>query len=155
MRVERVVCDTNVLISAAIVPHGNARAVVDIVLRHGRLLMAEAVFVELATRLARPKFERYVTAEMREEYLQLVRLASEWVAISGRVMGVRDPDDDKVIETAIAGRAGALVTGDGDILALRPVGENALVLKLEDALFKDVAILKPSEFLRLAETGKS
>jgi predicted nucleic acid-binding protein len=32
----------------------------------------------------------------------------------------RDPDDDKFLETAIAGEADCLVTGDGDLLVLDP-----------------------------------
>ena len=149
MKVERVVCDTNVLISTAIVPEGKARAALDQVLRHGRLITTEAMFEELVTRLARPKFRRYLSEQGRVEYLQLVRLASEWVPISGQVLGVRDPDDDKVLEAAIAGLAEVLVTGDGDLLALRLAGEASVASTLIDAVYKGVAILKPAEFLRL------
>ncbi len=105
MKAERVVFDTNVLISAAIVPEGKARACLDQVLRHGKLINTEVLFEELETRLAKPKFRKYLSEQDRLDYLQFIRLASEWVTISGLVLGVRDPDDDKVLETAIAGRA--------------------------------------------------
>jgi predicted nucleic acid-binding protein len=38
------------------------------------------------------------------------------VAITGTPYGCRDPNDDAVIETAIAGRVEYLVTGDQDLL---------------------------------------
>jgi predicted nucleic acid-binding protein len=34
--------------------------------------------------------------------------------------GLPRPDDDKFLETAIAGEADCIVTGDGDLLALDP-----------------------------------
>ena len=55
MKAERVVCDTNVLISAAIMPDGKARRVLDHVVRTATLVISDAMIDVLATRLARPK----------------------------------------------------------------------------------------------------
>ena len=35
-------------------------------------------------------------------------------------MGCRDPKDDKLLETALLGRADCLVTGDQDLLVMSP-----------------------------------
>jgi len=35
----------------------------------------------------------------------------------------RDPDDDRLLEAALAGEAEAIVTGDLDLLTLRRVGQ--------------------------------
>ena len=43
------------------------------------------------------------------------------------------PDDDKVLETALAGQADAIVTGDGDLLCLDP--------------FEDIRILTAVRFI--------
>jgi predicted nucleic acid-binding protein len=53
------------------------------------------------------------------------------------------------LETAIVGAADCLVTGDSDLLALRPVGESGEARQRSDADFRGVAILRPSEFLSL------
>jgi predicted nucleic acid-binding protein len=45
----------------------------------------------------------------------------------------RDPDDGKFLETAIAGEADCLVTGDGDLLVLDP--------------FRGLRIVAPRAFL--------
>jgi len=57
-----------------------------------------------------------------------------------RVVG-EDPDDDRIIEAAIAGRADAIVSGDRHLLALRD--------------FRGIAILTPRQLLnRLKERQK-
>ena len=38
------------------------------------------------------------------------------------IMGCRDYDDDKFLETALDGNADALVSGDSDFLVLRQIG---------------------------------
>ena len=53
----------------------------------------------------------------------------------------RDPDDDIVIATAIAGECAALVTGDHDLLTLDP--------------FRGIRVLSPSKFWKWeAESGR-
>ena len=51
----------------------------------------------------------------------------------GAKLGCRDPDDDKLLETALMGNADCLVTGDGDLLAMSPI--------------HDIPVLTPAEFL--------
>ena len=150
MKVDRVVCDTNVLISAAIVPSGKPRRVVELVRSNGRLLICADAIVELATRLARPKFDRYLSHEARQSFLDGLVSVAEIVPVSGTLHVCRDPDDDKILETAIEGKADCLVTGDKDLLALRPCGENGSVDLIEDAQYREVAILRPHELLSLA-----
>ena len=134
MRAERVVLDTNVLISAALWPQGPPRSVVDAVARQGGVLVfSEATFDELRTRLLKAKFDAYATPALRAAFLARLRAVSDWVWITGNRMGCRDPDDDKILETALAGDADALVSGDQDLL--------------EMAEFADVPILSPAAFL--------
>ena len=136
MKAERVVLDTNVLISAALRPDGRPRAVVDAVREeHGVLLFSDATFDELRTRLLLQKFDRYVGREGRAVYLAQLEAVSEWVAIAGAKLGCRDPDDDKLLETALMGAADCLVTGDGDLLEMSP--------------FQHIPILPPAGFLDL------
>jgi uncharacterized protein len=148
MKADRVVCDTNVLISAAIMPAGKARRAVNHVIDNGRLVISAELFSEYETRLARPKFDRYVSKVDREEFLQLMLVSADRVTIPRLLRVCRDADDDKVIETAVVGNADCLLTGDADLLVLRP-GSAAEIATSADALFRGVAILKPAEFLKL------
>ena len=66
--------------------------------------------------------------------MQLVPV-SEVIAITGAIMGCRDPDDDKFLELALLGDADCLVTGDQGLLRMAP--------------FRGLDILRPIEFLSL------
>lgn len=119
MKAERLVLDTNVLISAALSPGGSPRAVVDAArAANGILLFSPDTFTELRTRLLDPKFDAYVNLEGRALYLAQLEAVSEWVSITRAKLGCRDPDDDKVLETALLGEAGCLVTGDRHLLEM-------------------------------------
>ncbi|MBP7000633.1 putative toxin-antitoxin system toxin component, PIN family [Amaricoccus sp.] len=134
MRADRVVLDTNVLISALLQPKGPPRAAVDAVRAAGGvLLFSEPTFDELRTRLERPKFDKYVSREGRALFLVQLDAVSEWIAITGARMGCRDPDDDKLLETAMMGEANCLVTGDRDLRVMSP--------------FQDIPVLNPADFL--------
>ena len=134
MRAERVVLDTNVLISAALIPSSLPRRVVEsIFTANGVLLFSDETFAELRTRLLRTKFDRYVSSQSRTVYLARVRAVAEWVGIVGARLGCRDPDDDKVLEVALMGAADCIVTGDQDLLEL--------------ASFHGIPILTPAHVL--------
>ncbi|MCY4498512.1 MAG: putative toxin-antitoxin system toxin component, PIN family [Rhodospirillaceae bacterium] len=139
MKAERVVLDTSVLISAALRPSGRPRVVVEAVREErGALLFSDETLDELRSRFHRPKFDRYVGREGRAVYLAQLEAVSEWVSIAGAKLGCRDPDDDKLLETALMGAADCLVTGDRDLLEMSP--------------FQDIPILTPAGFLDLRIT---
>ena len=119
MRAERAVLDTNILISA-VLTRGKPFQVLRWILDHGILIFSDPAFEELATRLKKPKFDRYVSQERRNELLADLEAVAEWTAINGVVQACRDPDDDKFLETALVAQADCIVTGDGDLLALDP-----------------------------------
>ena len=136
MRADRVVLDTNVLISAALTRTGPPRRVVDLVRAdNGILLLSDETFAELRHRILGSKFDRYVGRESRAAFVALLAAVAEWVPIAGARLGCRDPADDKILETALMGRADHLVTGDGDLLAMSP--------------FHGIPIITPARFLAL------
>ena len=97
-----------------------------------------AVSIETMCRPA-PKFDRYVGREVRAVYLAQLEAVSEWVSITSAKLGCRDPDDDKLLETALMGEADCLVAGDRDLLEMSP--------------FNDIPILTPVGFLDLRTGG--
>ena len=136
MRADRVVLDTNVLISAALTRTGPPRRVVDLVRAdNGVLLFSDETFAELRHRILGLKFDRYVGKESRAAFVALLAAVAVWVPIAGARLGCRDPTDDKILETALMGRADHLVTGDGDLLAMSP--------------FHGIPIITPARFLGL------
>lgn len=132
----RVVVDTNVLLSAALAPHGVPAELVDRVLAEGCLVFSPATFAELETRIWRPKFDRYLTLERRRELLGLFGASALWVEVPATQVAksfARDRDDDAFIHAALAADASRLVSGDGDLLCLRAVG-NLRILTPREAL---------------------
>jgi putative PIN family toxin of toxin-antitoxin system len=120
MRVERVVHDTNVLISAALSRLGKPFACLDWVLDNATLVVSRELLEELETRLARSKFSKYVDDARRRAFVVDLGLSAVQVELSGAVTVCRDPDDNKLLEIAVTGRADCLVTGDRDLLVLDP-----------------------------------
>lgn len=134
MKAERCVVDTNVLISALLQPSGRTAEVLRAIgAAGGVLLFSDETFAELQSRMLRPKFDRYIVPETRQRFLADLAGVAERVTITGAVRVCRDPDDDKLLETAIKGEADCVVTGDADLLALDP--------------FDTVRVLTPRQFL--------
>jgi len=141
MTVERVVVDTNILISALLSATSEPRRLIDVILdRRIELLQSELVYEELVTRLARPKFDRYRDAAAWDVFLsELIELAI-WCPDVEIEPTSRDPDDDKFLALAATGGAGALITGDRDLLDLH--------------VYEGIPIVTPAAFLRaLADPG--
>jgi putative PIN family toxin of toxin-antitoxin system len=133
MKVERVVLDTNVLISATLSPFGKPFACLSWVLDHAALIASRELLDELETRLSRPKFAKYIDDSRRRAFVADLALAAIQVGLPGLVMICRDPEDDKLLEIAVVGGADCLVTGDQDLLVLNP--------------FQGIPILTPARFL--------
>ena len=116
----RVVLDTNVLVSAALTPDGQARRTVDLVARRGLVLFSDATYAELLDVLARPRLRRYLPPERAEEFARrIVTVASRVVPVE-TIRACRDPKDDPFLDVAVGGRADFLVSGDLDLLVLHP-----------------------------------
>ena len=135
----RALLDANVLISAALRPSGAPGQIVTALLAQQafELVLSPAIIAEVEKALGLPKIRRYLR-EPDEALLWLADLAAfaDLVQDTGGVAGVcRDPADDVVLAAAVEGRAGAIVTGDADLLTL---GE-----------YEGIAIVTPRAFLDL------
>src|SRR5271168_842791 len=104
MRVrERIIVDTNVFVSAILLPLSVPRRAVDKALDQGALLFSEATMNELADVLFRQKLDRYVSRAERESFLGQLANVAEFVPIVASVRECRDPKDDKFLEVALNG----------------------------------------------------
>ena len=134
----RVVIDTNVAVSAVLLPRSVPRQAFDRALEHGTILISSATMTELNDVLHRPHFDKYVHEDERLEFLAMWVRDAELVIITEVVTACRDPKDDKVLELALSGQATHIISGDEDLLVLHP--------------FRGVEILTPQAFL-VQETG--
>lgn len=118
----RAVVDTNILIRALIKPLGTVGPVIRR-LRDGdyTLVYSTPLLDELIEKLALPRIrEKYQLAEPDLEALvTLITLRGELVRPERKVKVCRDPEDDMLIEAALAGGAEYVVTGDEDLLTLK------------------------------------
>lgn len=120
----RIVLDTNIWISAALSREGAPAQLVRYVLEKALPVMSAATFSELETRLWKPKFDRYLSMELRQAILHDLSAVALWVEIPAAITAqafCRDSDDDKFIHTALAAQASWLVTGDNDLLDVPPI----------------------------------
>lgn len=136
----RAVLDTNVLVSAIILPAGRVGAIIRH-LRQGGFVPVYSMetLQELASVLARPRIkEKYrITGSDVRTIIDLIILRGDIVEPVEPVTACRDPKDDIFLSVAIAGHVDLIVTGDEDLLSLNP--------------FRGVPIVSPARFLAMIE----
>jgi putative PIN family toxin of toxin-antitoxin system len=130
---ERVVIDTNVLISSLFLTTSTPAKAVEKAVTKAQLVATTETLRELIEKLLLPKFDRYVGRDRREALLERVASLVEIVQVLQSIRASRDPKDDKFLEAAVNGRADVIVTGDRDLLDLSP--------------FRGIAILTPAAYL--------
>ena len=134
----RVLLDTNVLASA-FAPRGLCADVLRVILSDHALVVPEVVLVELRRVLQRQfkvpqALVSDIEALLREH--DVVRRPS-----SPGQLRLRDPSDEWVLASALAGRADIIVSGDGDLLVLGAAGP--------------VPVLSPRQFWDSLQSGLS
>jgi uncharacterized protein len=115
-RSEKVVLDTNVLLSAVLFG-GRPGELVESV-RSGRVRGVTSLYIlrEFQEVLKRPRFG--IVPELAEELAVEIAGVMEVVAVESAVnRWVSDPKDDPVVETALQAGATVIVTGDRRLLA--------------------------------------
>jgi uncharacterized protein len=130
---ERIVVDTNVLVSRLILPQSMPAQAVRRALE-STLLFSEATMNELADVLSRGNFDPYVARRDREQFVRELCTIGEFVPIIQLVRDCTDPNDNKFLEVALNGRADVIITGDAELLALNP--------------WRGISIVSPADYLR-------
>ncbi|MDD5030934.1 MAG: putative toxin-antitoxin system toxin component, PIN family [Rhodoferax sp.] len=134
--VDSIVFDTNVLISAALLPRSaSAQALVRAVGLF-ELCFSASTWTELQQVIARPKFARYLSDQAQHQFLQRVISVSRFVTTQSVVKDCSDAIDNQFLELALDVQARFVVSGDQHLLTLHP--------------WRGIAICRPAEFLRLS-----
>lgn len=129
----RVVLDTNVVVSALLLPDSVPRQAFDKAVDHGEIIISTPVLLELAEVLARAKLNKYLSEQERMRFLVTLLKETKLVSITQQIRECRDPNDNKFLELAVCGNADVLVSGDDDLLVLNP--------------FRGIDIVTPRHFL--------
>lgn len=116
----RFVFDTNVLISAFLFSQSKPRQALDQATVIGVIVLSSSVLSELEEVLYRPKFDRYLTKERRQEFLKDLTENAQFIDVTEQINECRDPKDNKYLELALSGQSECIVTGDDDLLVLNP-----------------------------------
>jgi uncharacterized protein len=109
---ERVVIDTNVLISGLLSTTSTPAKALERAVTTAQLLGTTETLRELMTKVLSPKFDRYVSRERRDALLLRLAPVIEIVEVLQVVKACRDPGDDKFLEAAVNGRADVLASVD-------------------------------------------
>lgn len=114
------VFDTNILISAFILPHSTARKALNKARKNGVIIISSESADEFTEVFIRPKFDKYLPLEIRleiiDDFISLASLVKPIIEIAE----CRDPKDDKFLELACSVKTKCIVTGDQDLLVLNP-----------------------------------
>ena len=113
----RVVFDTNIFISALVIPGSRAeKAILRILDGADTLLISKPILDELLSTLAR-KFSR--DPEALSQVAVMMMEMAELVEPRNTVEVFKDDPDNRILECAESGRADVIVTGDKEMLLLK------------------------------------
>lgn len=133
---ERFVLDTNVVVSAVLLPRSVPRQAFDLAFIRGIVLVSESMLDELDDVLRRPRFERYVSEDERLQFLTIFIRDATVAEVTEVIIDCRDPKDNKFLELAVSGNATCIISGDADLLVLHP--------------FRGIPVVTPQEFVSQA-----
>jgi|SRR3569833_2876832 len=128
------VIDTNVLISAFILPDSITRKALNKARKGGFVAVSKESADEFAEVFIRPKFDKYLPLDIRLEIIDDFISLAYFIEPSTRITACRDPKDDKFLELACSAKAKCIITSDQDLLVLNP--------------FRDISIVTVAEFLK-------
>ena len=128
-----IVVDTNVLISAGLLPQSTTAQALALAVEHFVMAQNQDIWHELETRIARPKFDRYFGEFGRLRHLIKIAQSVEFFKVTAQAFVSRDKSDDKFLALAIDAGACWVIFGDPDLKDVH--------------VYKGVEVLSPAQFL--------
>jgi putative PIN family toxin of toxin-antitoxin system len=130
----RAVIDTNLLVTYLISHRDPMATIIDDHLAQGdfAMLSSPELLAELDRALSYPRLQKSYDKDTRLRFVALIAQLAEMQNLPDEIPAIsRDPDDDKFIACAIAGRADFLVSGNQDLLRLEQVGDVRIITARE------------------------
>ncbi len=140
MIVPRIVVDSNVVISGLLFGGPPARVLSHLIEGSVLCFTSLPILDEIRNVLRRPKFG--LSPEQSLSFVEELHALCRVVNPTERVHVIEaDPDDNIVLECAMAANASIIVSGDSHLLDL--------------GQWRDIQILSPSDFLKTIESSKN
>ena len=137
-----IVVDTNVLISAGLLPQSTTAQALALAVEHFVMAQNQDTWHELETRIARPKFDRYFGEFGRLRHLIKIAQSVEFFEVTAQASVSRDKTDDKFLALAMEAGATLVISGDRDLKEVQ--------------FYQAVEVLSPAQFLdRMRASSKS
>jgi hypothetical protein len=116
-----IVLDTNLIVSAFLIPRSVASQALDIALEFFDLACSKQIFTELLDVLKRDKFDRYLSKEERMKLLEVYTQSVIFFDDTLDISDCKDPKDNKFLSLALTCNAKLIVSGDKrDLLVMNP-----------------------------------
>ena len=128
-----IVIDTNVLISAGLLPQSTMAQALAVAVTHFLIAQNEDTWHELETRIARPKFDRYFGEFGRLRHLIQIAQSAAFFEVTAQASISRGKTDDKFLALAMDAGATWVISGDLDLKELQS--------------YKGVEVVSPAQFL--------
>jgi uncharacterized protein len=127
----RVVLDTNLIISAFILPNSIAAQALSIGLEYFDSVCSKEVLYELLDVIKRDKFSKYASKQELTERLNVYTQSVIFIDDTLEVTDCKDPKDNKFLSLALTSGAKLIVSGDKkDLICMNPYrGVDILRLK--------------------------
>jgi uncharacterized protein len=129
----RIVFDTGVLVSAAILPVSTPALALEKAWLYFELCVSSATLTELETVLLQSKFDRYAPAANRQDFIAGIRQHARLVSVEQEVTDCPDPADNKFLALAEAAGAELIVSSDPHLANRHP--------------WRGIPIMPPAAFL--------
>jgi len=130
------VFDTNALLSAHLIEGSVNNVAFKKALKLGGIAISTSLLTEFAQVIYRSKFDKYfLTDDVREELIHKIESHLITFEPIEKITEAPDPDDNIILELALAASATAIITGDKKLLSLNP--------------FRGIPIISASNFLKM------
>jgi putative PIN family toxin of toxin-antitoxin system len=127
----KVVFDTNIFISALVIPRSQAEKAISKIIEGDDILLISKEIIDEVLSVLSSKFSR--DREALSHVAVTLSDLGELITPTKRIGILRDESDNRILECALSGHADVIVTGDKDMLKLG-IYKNVRIISLKEYL---------------------
>ena len=118
---DRVVLDTNTILSSLISPRGPAGQAVAAAFETHEVVQSPETVGELKEKLSSRRLAAFIDPDLADIAFKALAVSVLMIEAAHNVTACRDPKDDKFLDLAVAAQASVLVSGDKDLRTLKNI----------------------------------